>query len=89
MRNICTDTKRTTDAGNTIWVSDWTGQELVIIGNDGYPSDAWGKFTVQCFDGQWNQIENGLMDTEVEAAEAVESLAGEYYDAESLRYIQI
>ena len=85
-----TATNRTTEAGNTIYTSNVSNEETVFIGNDGYDSARWGKFTVQSFDGQWNQIENGLMDNEKNAIEAVESLIDDgYYTDENIRYIQI
>ena len=87
-----TATAKTTEAGNTIYTSDYTGKELVFIGNDGYESDRWGKFTIQTLDsdGLWNEVENGIVDTEAEAVECVQSLIDSgYVTAEEIGYTQI
>lgn len=79
------------ETGNIIWNSNATGTDLVFIGNDGYESDKWGKFTVQSFsDNQWNEIENGICDTETEAVECVETLnADGFYEEGNIIYTKI
>lgn len=67
------------------------GENYIFVGNDGFEMSDEGKFTIQfCGDTQWNEIENGRVETETEAAQTVQDLiAGGFCEAEQIRYTQI
>lgn len=80
--------------GNTIYTFDARPEngEMVFVGNDGFGAEDWGKFTIQVEveGGLWNEIENGRVDTEMEAEELVETLIADgFCDADAIRYEQI
>lgn len=80
----------TSKAGNPIKQLP-SGAQRIFVGNDGFELKDAGKFTIQIeSNNQWNEIENGRVETESEAKECVKSLIADgFCDSASIRYIQI